>query len=259
MDEQVLTQAEEILRWRFEDRALLARALTHASIAETRQSSNERLEFLGDAVLGMLVCEYVFRMFPDLLEGDMTKIKSAVVSRRTCAIVADRLGLSTLLRLGKGMQIREGLPSSVSAAVLESVIGAVYIEGGLDAARTFLMRELEPIIARAAESGHQQNFKSVLQQVAQQHLQASPTYVVLDEKGPDHSKSFEVCVDVAGRRFGSAWGGSKKQAEQQAALIALRAMGVVVINGDGEPTVITPEEIAARANSGELVAAASEA
>jgi len=244
VDESTLSQAEEILRWRFQDRGLLARALTHASIAETRQSSNERLEFLGDAVLGMLVCEHVFRAFPDLLEGDMTKIKSAVVSRRTCAIVADRLGLSTLLRLGKGMQVREGLPSSVSAAVLESVIGAVYLEGGLEATRAFLMAELEPIVARAAESGHQQNFKSVLQQVAQQHLQASPVYVVLDERGPDHAKTFEVCVDVGGRRFASAWGGSKKQAEQQAALHALKSMGVVVMNGDGDPTVISADAIA---------------
>lgn len=253
MDEQTLCQAETILRWRFRDRELLARALTHASIADTRQSSNERLEFLGDAVLGMLVCEHVFRVYPDLLEGDMTKIKSAVVSRRTCAVIAERLGLNTLLRLGKGMQVREGLPSSVSAAVLESVIGAVYIEGGLEAAREFLMSELEPMVARAAESGHQQNFKSVLQQVAQQHLQASPLYVVLDEKGPDHAKTFEVCVDVGGRRFGSAWGGSKKQAEQQAALIALRAMGVVVMNGEGDPTVISASEIAERAVQGVLV------
>ncbi len=258
MDEQTLARAEQILRWRFTDRGLLVRALTHASIADTRQSSNERLEFLGDAVLGMLVCEHVFRVYPQLLEGDMTKIKSAVVSRRTCAVVADHLGLSELLRLGKGMQVREGLPSSVSAAVLESVIGAVYLEGGLEATRAFLMSELEPIIARAAESGHQQNFKSVLQQVAQQHLQASPMYVVLDEKGPDHAKTFEVCVEVGGRRFGSAWGGSKKQAEQQAALIALRAMGVVVSGEDGEPTVISAVEIAERALAGVLVVVAAE-
>ncbi len=240
MDIQTIEQAERIVGYQFQNRDLLVEALTHASIAESRLASNERLEFLGDAVLGMIVCERVFVRFPGLLEGDMTKIKSAVVSRRTCAVVAGRLGLGELLKLGKGMQGRDQLPSSLLAAVFESVIGAMFLEAGIDAVKAFVMPHLEPIIERAAESGHQHNFKSVLQQHAQQAWAASPMYVVLDEQGPDHAKTFQVCVEVAGRRFPSCWGQSKKQAEQQAALLALREMGVANDSPDGE-VVIAPE------------------
>lgn len=242
IDQTTLDAAERILGRPFNDRALLAEALTHASTAETRRTSNERLEFLGDAVLGMLACEHIFRTFPNLLEGDMTKIKSSVVSRRTCAALAGKIGLNDLLLLGKGMQIREGLPSSVSAAVLESVIGALFLDSGIDAVKRFLMPHLEPMIARAAESGHQHNFKSVLQQHAQQHLGSGPAYIVLDERGPDHAKSFEVAVDIAGRRFTPCWGASKKQAEQQAALAALRELGLAVAADDGEITIVAPRE-----------------
>lgn len=242
MDPVVLEQAQQIIGRRFENQAILVEALTHASIAESRVCSNERLEFLGDAVLGMIVCESIFRRYPGLLEGDMTKIKSAVVSRRTCAIIAARLGLGDLLKLGKGMQGREQLPSSLLAAVFESVMGAIFLEFGLEAVKEFVMPHLTPMIERAAQSGHQHNFKSVLQQHAQQAWSASPMYVVLDEQGPDHSKSFQVCVEVAGRRYPECWGQSKKQAEQQAALLALRELGVATTAEDGE-VVILPEHI----------------
>ena len=236
---EAIEAAQRILGLRFKNPDLLEEALTHASIAESRQASNERLEFLGDAVLGMIVCERIFRDYPHMLEGDMTKIKSAVVSRRTCAQIASTLGLDELLRLGKGMQTRSGvLPSSLSAAVLESIIGAVFLDAGIDKVYEFLLPHVEPIILRAAESGHQQNFKSVLQQHAQQRMDASPSYHVIDETGPDHAKSFHVCVEIAGVRYESCWGASKKQAEQQAALNALRALGVAVACGDGEVTIV---------------------
>lgn len=238
MESSTLEAAQRIIGHQFRDMNLLRVALTHASIAENRLASNERLEFLGDAVLGMITCEHIFRRYPDLLEGDMTKIKSAVVSRRTCAVIAAAMGLGELLKLGKGMQARDGLPSSLLAAVLESVIGAIFLEEGVEAVSKFLMPHLEPIIARAAESGHQQNFKSVLQQHAQQVMGAGPLYAVLQEQGPDHAKMFEVAVEVAGRRFPACWGSSKKQAEQQAALTALRELGVVVTNDQGEVVVV---------------------
>ncbi len=240
---ETLEAAERILGHTFEDRALLSEALTHASIADARVDSNERLEFLGDAVLGLIVCEHLFREFPDLLEGDMTKIKSAAVSRKTCARIAEDMGLTDLLKLGKGMQTHATLPSSLSAAVLESVIGAIYLDAGLDAAREFLMPRLTPIIQRAADSGHQQNFKSVLQHVAQERFLATPLYILLDEKGPDHAKCFEVCVQIGAQRFESSWGSSKKQAEQQAALLALNALGVVTAGEDGEVLVVTGGEL----------------
>ncbi len=234
MESQDIRTAERLLGHRFSDRELLARALTHASLADSRLQSNERLEFLGDAVLGMVVCDYLFSRYEGLLEGDLTKIKSSVVSRRTCADVAQELGLEELLRLGKGMGDRRVLPRSVLAAVYESLIGALHIDGGIEVARRFILEGLEPRIEQAAGSGHQYNFKSVLQQEAQQVLSQPPLYIVLDEKGPDHSKCFEICVEIGARRFKPSWGPSKKQAEQQAALEALLELGLVDQRDDGE-------------------------
>ncbi len=238
MDESILVRAEEILEHCFEDRELLEKVLTHASVSESRLGSNERLEFLGDAILGQVICEMIFDRFPDLLEGEMTKIKSTAVSRRTCALIAQAIGLDELLRLGKGMQSHSELPSSLAAAVLEAVIAGLHIDGGPEVARSFIVRHFHPIIEQAARSGHQQNFKSVLQQFAQRSTQETPSYRVLDEKGPDHAKAFKIAVELNGRRFDSAWGQSKKQAEQEAALNALTELGIIAPDDRGEPTVV---------------------
>lgn len=222
----MIDQAAEILGYQFKDKALLTEALTHASCADSRLQSNERMEFLGDAILGFVVCEYLYLNFPDLLEGDLTKIKSAVVSRRICAKITQSIELEKMLTLGKGMSGRPALPSSVAAAVFESIIAAIYRDGGIRSARAFILRMVKPHIHEAAESAHQQNFKSVLQQIAQRHLPTNPSYVLIDEKGPDHAKAFEVCIQIDGRNFPSAWANSKKQAEQQAALNALCELGI---------------------------------
>jgi ribonuclease-3 len=224
--------------------------MRHASIADTRAESNERLEFLGDAVLGMVVCEHLYQTFPEMLEGDMTKIKSVAVSRKICAIIAHRIGLDKHLLLGKGMLGAQPLPSSLSAAVLESVIGAIYLDAGgmsegMEAVRDFLMPHIEKVVTKAEESGHQQNFKSVLQQFAQDQFEATPTYVLLDEKGPDHAKCFEVCVQIGANRYPSSWGQSKKQAEQTAALNALEELGQIVETADGDIAIIDITEAAA--------------
>ena len=234
MDPQEIRKVEQLLGHHFQDKKLLERSLTHASLADSRLQSNERLEFLGDAILGMVVCGHLFDKFSDLLEGELTKIKSTVVSRRTCAVIADELGLDELLRLGKGMSDRAALPKSVLAAVYESLIGALYVDGGLEVARRFIIKHLEPMIDYAAQSGHQYNFKSVLQQTAQRMLDQTPQYIVLDEKGPDHAKCFEVCVEIGARRFKSCWGPSKKQAEQEAALEVLLELGAAKLGEDGE-------------------------
>jgi len=222
----MIDQAAEILGYRFKDPAILLEALTHASCADSRLNSNERMEFLGDAILGFVVCEYLYLKFPELLEGEMTKIKSAVVSRRVCAKISQQIELEQMLNLGKGMSGRPGLPSSVAAAVFESIIAGIYLDGGIRAARTFIVRMMKPHIHEAAESAHQQNFKSVLQQIAQRHLPTNPSYKLVDEKGPDHAKVFEVCAQIGGHCFGSAWANSKKQAEQLAALNALCELGI---------------------------------
>ncbi len=228
----MIDKAADVLGYRFKDPSLLEEALTHASVADDRLSSNERMEFLGDAILGFVVCEYLHNAYPDLLEGDLTKIKSAVVSRRVCAQISHANNMADLLSLGKGMSGRSGLPSSVAAAALESIIAAIYLDAGMNEARDFILRHTIPFIKEAADSAHQQNFKSVLQQHAQKHLPSNPVYVLLDEKGPDHSKCFEVCVEIEGRRCDSAWANSKKEAEQKAALNALHELGLAETTDD---------------------------
>ena len=223
----VLARAQEVLDYRFQDVSLLNTALMHASAASNRLSSNERMEFFGDAILGMVVCEELYSRFPESLEGDLTKIKSVVVSRRVCAEIAEELGLDELLRLGKGMADRADMPMSLKAAVTESIVAAIHLDGGLDEARRFVLRHMSGPIDEAADSNTQQNYKSSLQQFAQQTMASTPQYESLDEQGPDHSKCFEVCVSINERRFPSAWGTSKKEAEQKAALLALRELEVI--------------------------------
>ncbi|MGE3818558.1 MAG: ribonuclease III [Isosphaeraceae bacterium] len=210
-----------MLRYRFEEMNYLREALTHASGANHRLVSNERLEFLGDSILGAIVCELLFRKFPDYLEGDLTRIKSVVVSRRTCAKISRRLGLEEFLVLGKGMGSQEDTPSSVLADVFESLVGAIYLDGGMDAAKEFIVRHIEAEIDATVDGQGGVNYKSQLQQVAQRQFNETPTYLLLDEKGPDHSKCFKVSAQIGRDRFVPAWGPNKKDAEQRAAMNAL--------------------------------------
>jgi ribonuclease-3 len=220
-------RAETVLGHTFNDPQLLKESLTHASIADSRVQSNERMEFLGDAVLDLIICEALYKKFPEFLEGDLTKIKSAVVSRRTCAEVAKETGLADLLIIGKGISSREQMPPSLAAAVYESIVAAIYLDGGFDVVKDYVLRTMTPKIDFISANMHAQNYKAVLQQHAQKMLGATPIYELLDEKGPDHSKCFEVCVTIDGRRYTSAWGPNKKMAEQKAALLALEELGVM--------------------------------
>jgi ribonuclease-3 len=220
-----LGAVQTLLDYRFANRDLLSSALTHASVADGRLQSNERLEFLGDAVLGLVICEELYHRFPDFLEGDLTRIKSVVVSRETCARVADRLSLVEHLSLGKGIIEAPHLPASLTACAYEAVVGAVYLDGGLEPARRFILAHMVEEIDRVMAGEHQRNYKSLLQQHAQHDLGATPQYELLDEKGPDHAKAFEIAVVIRGRRYPSAWGPSKKTAEQRAAMEALRVLG----------------------------------
>jgi len=222
----LLDRAQQMTGYRFRDPSLLVSAVTHASLADNRLASNERLEFFGDAILGMVVCEELFARHPDKLEGEMTKIKSVVVSRRTCAKISDELGLSELLRLGKGMADHLEIPGSVKAGVFEAFVAALYLDGGLAVVRSFLIPCLQRHLQRATGSENKDNYKSFLQQYAQKHLEATPRYEALDEKGPDHSKCFEVAVVIHARRFPSAWAPNKKEAEQRAALLALQELNL---------------------------------
>src|SRR5689334_8743514 len=191
----LLDECQRVLGYRFRDPAHLRAALTHASGADHRLASNERLEFLGDAILGAVVCDLLYRKFPEYLEGEMTRIKSVVVSRRTCTKVSRELGFEDFLVLGKGMG---GLqtPASVLADVFESLVGAIYLDGGMEAARRFIVEHIEPEIDATVEGQHGVNYKSSLQQMAQRQFGATPTYLMLDEKGPDHSKCFKMAAQI---------------------------------------------------------------
>lgn len=216
-----LALCEERLGYIFRDKSLLNSALTHASIAGHRLASNERLEFLGDAILGMVVCEMLFHQFPEYLEGDLTRIKSAVVSRQTCAKIGEALGLQDCLFVGKGVLSSPVAPASLLADAVESLVAAVYLDGGLDFVRTFLHERVATEVASASEGEFSGNFKSHLQQYSQREFGITPTYTLLEEQGPDHAKCFQVSAQIGGRQFEPAWGRNKKEAEQRAASNAL--------------------------------------
>ena len=219
-----LVLCQERLQYKFRDVSLLESALTHASGAEHRLASNERMEFLGDAILGGVVCERLFRDFPEYLEGELTRLKSIVVSRTTCAKVSAALGLAEFLILGKGMTTNPDVPMSVLAAVLESLVAAIFLDGGREPAQEFVERVLEPEIKLAAAGMMGRNYKSQLQQLAQREHGVTPNYRLLDERGPDHNKCFHVAAEIGGQRFAPAWGRSKKESEQRAAANALGVM-----------------------------------
>ncbi len=219
---EILEECQTAIGYQFRQPDLLRGALTHTSSANTRQASNERMEFLGDSVLGLITCEQLYLRFPEYQEGDLTKIKSAVVSRRTCARFSRDLDLGSFLFLGKGMNHAHSVvPANLLADVYESLVAAIYLDGGLEPARTFIMRHLGPEIEQIAEGQHSGNFKSVLQQVAQREFGETPLYIQLDENGPDHSKCFKIAARIGGRTYAGAWGSNKKEAEQRAAMNAL--------------------------------------
>jgi ribonuclease-3 len=224
----------------FHDLRLLEAAMTHASGVQHRLSSNERMEFLGDAILGMVVCERLFHQYPEYSEGELTKIKSVVVSRDTCARLSDALALSDHLILGKGMAADPSVPRSVLAAAFESLVAAIYLDGGMAAAEQFILAHVDAEIESAVSSEFGGNFKSLLQQLAQREHGVTPSYQLLDEKGPDHSKCFKVAAQIGQRRFAAAWGKSKKESEQRAAHNAINQLR-------GEPEPYPCEETTAEA------------
>jgi len=205
----------------FSDRSILESAMTHASGADHRLASNERMEFLGDAVLGLIVCEMLYDRYPDRSEGDLTQIKSSVVSRQTCAVMSERLGLGDFLVLGKGMSNNPSVPRSILANTFEAILAAIYFDGGFEAAQRFVHHVFDEEIRRVGAGEHGINFKSLLQQTSQRKFSTTPAYKSLDEKGPDHSKCFNIGVKIGNRRFTPAWGPNKKEAEQRAAENAL--------------------------------------
>lgn len=216
-EDEKIHRCQELIGYTFVDKEFLRSALTHASGAVNRLASNERLEFLGDAVLGFTICDWLFRKHTEYLEGELTQIKSAVVSRRICARVSRELELESCLILGKGMQQAAGVPKSLLSDVYEAIIAAVYLDGGFVVAQEFIVRTIGDEL-QAAVLGHSVgNYKSALQQLAQKEHGAAPAYRLISETGPDHSKMFQIAAEIKNRKFSPAWGRTKKDAEQRAA------------------------------------------
>ncbi len=220
-------QLQAALCYRFRDPALLRNALTHSSYANENKnlklSCNERLEFLGDSVLGFMVAEFLFRTFPDRPEGEMTRMRADMVCEATLAAAADTIGLGEELLLGRGEDQGGGRRrASILADAMESVIAAAYLDGGFGAAHSIIERL---ILCRVPKQQlHNADYKTMLQELVQQHRGSSLTYCLISECGPDHDKHFTVEVCLNGAPVGCGEGSSKKRAEQAAAKCAIRAL-----------------------------------
>jgi ribonuclease-3 len=213
------TRLERALGVRFRDTKLRQAALTHRSYAFERDlvETNERLEFLGDAVLGLVVTDLAYRRFPDLPEGELAKLRAATVNMITLADVARDLALGEEVFLGKGEEQSGGRDkTSILADAMEAVLGAVYLDRGLESARQMIERVFWPRMEAYARGEGDRDYKTGLQELAAQDLGTVPQYRVTEE-GPDHAKEFTATVSLGGQPYGHGAGRSKKEAEQQAA------------------------------------------
>jgi len=214
---------EETLGYTFHDHSLLENALTHSSYANENRfkgcQSNERLEFLGDSVLGMVTADYLFRTHPDLPEGDLTRTRAALVCEESLVEVAKAWGLGEYLRLGKGENAGGGRRRpSIQADAVEAVLAAVYLDGGIGSARKIIQKY---ILDRESEKARNRDYKTALQELVQRESGQVLQYRLTGSSGPDHAKIFTVEVDLNGATIGQGEGHSKKEAEQNAARAAI--------------------------------------
>jgi ribonuclease-3 len=210
---------DRILGLRFHDASLRQLALTHRSHAFENDlaANNERLEFLGDAVLGIVVTDMAFREFPEMPEGELAKLRAAIVNMGALADVARDLGLGRFILLGKGEEMSGGRDkSSILADALEALLGAVYLDRGLDAASKLIRHLFRPRMIAYVRGEGERDYKTILQEIASAELHVVPEYRIR-ERGPDHQKEFTATVVLAGKEWGVGMGRSKKEAEQQAA------------------------------------------
>lgn len=225
--EELIRKAPEIetkIGYSFKDRSLLALAFIHRSyINENKdvKQHNERLEFLGDSVLGMLISDYLYRYLPSTPEGELSVLRSRLVEASSCFNYVQKYDLGKYLLLGKGERMNDGRGrESILADLLEAIMGAIYLDGGLEAAKRFLFKnfsmEIDAILKMPVR-----NYKALLQDYCQKNFQHTPTYKVISEEGPDHSKMFKIGVVIKDKEIGYGQGSSKKEAQQWAAADAL--------------------------------------
>ncbi|MFH0771580.1 MAG: ribonuclease III [Candidatus Omnitrophota bacterium] len=227
-----LKNLERLIHYNFRDKKLLNQALAHRSYAyehpREKILDNERLEFLGDAILGLVVGDYIYRRFPDHQEGKMTQMRSALVSRSALENLAERIKLGELILFGRGETASGGAeqPRNLSGAY-EAIIGAVYVDGGFKRAARFIESQFDVEFKKISENGARRDYKSILQEYTLRRYKNLPRYTVMLEEGPAHKKHFEIAVSVGGEARAVGAGKNKKSAQQDAAYKALLNMGLL--------------------------------
>ena len=222
-----MREFEKMIGYRFKSLDLLNSGLTHPSYLNEKQIKDmehyERLEFLGDAVLGLIVCGHIYKEFPHYNEGSLSDIKSHVVSEKHLSAISKRMGMGKYILLGAG-EARSGgrRKNSILANVFESTLGAIFLDGGFESAKRYMLRVSKDDIVMHPPNRELSNYKGILQKQCQTFLSADPNYRVISESGPSHKRTFEMEVWVNNRRLGSAVGRSKKEAEQKAALVSIK-------------------------------------
>jgi ribonuclease-3 len=224
-----LSDAEQLLNLTFSNKTLLQRALTHRSYLNENPDhpleDNERLEFLGDAILDFITGEYLYHRYPEMAEGQLTNLRSALVRTEKLAQFATELGLGQLLFLGRGEEENGGRERiAILCDAFEALIGAIYLDKGIEVVRQFAHNIIEPALALTFDVASEKDAKSRLQEIAQSYYQVTPTYRTIQEQGPDHAKEFTVEAVIAGRVYGQGTGYSKQTAAQAAALKALQLL-----------------------------------
>jgi len=219
-----LLQFQKIAGIKFRNLELLNLAFSHRSFANEQHGyvgNNERLEFLGDSVLGLAVAEFLYANLPDRAEGDLAKIKSFVVSEASLSVVARRLHVDSYVLIGKGEEYSGGRAKrAILADAMEAIIGAHFLDSGFKESKKFILSQMVPEIDKVLQDKHQKDYKTLLQEYSQKTFRTYPKYILSKKTGPDHERVFWMDVEVAGDRFGPGSGSNKKQAEQAAAQIA---------------------------------------
>lgn len=220
------------LDYEFQDIVLFHTAMTHSSYANEHRSQhlqyNERLEFLGDSVLGFITADFLMRQYPDLPEGELTKLRASVVCEGALYEIARELGIPAEIKLGHGEELGGGRERpSILADATEALLGAIYLDGGIDAAREFVLRFIPKSVEKALKGGAFKDYKTMLQEIVQKNKQETLKYQLAGESGPDHEKRFTMEVLLNSNVLSTGTGKSKKEAEQMAAKKALELMGEV--------------------------------
>jgi ribonuclease-3 len=224
-----LRELEQALNVHFQQLGLLDQALSHSSfvneLPEHNRFHNEKLEFLGDAVLELVVSRELFDNYPSYYEGDLTKLRAAVVRRTTLAKVAKKIGIGPYIRLGKGEELGGGRKrNSLLADAIEAIIGAIFLDAGLNIARGFIVEHFGEEIERLDHDQHKMDYKSILQEITQSRFQTLPKYTVLSETGPPHDRTYKVLLSISSEPYGFGTGRNKKEAQQNAARNALKKL-----------------------------------